>query len=127
MSAAVQIKRTLTPDLAPIGLAEGELALEMASTPPRLWSGAPITIDPSGRILVAAGPGGGLVTVNHDATMTGDGAAVPLSAVHWAAPISLGLVAAGGTTIAMTAASFDGSASVDIAGFEITRLDAGAY
>jgi hypothetical protein len=45
----VQIKRTPTPNAAPVGLWEGELSVEMASNPPRLWIGVPTSIDPNGR------------------------------------------------------------------------------
>jgi len=55
----IQIRRTATPNNPPIGLDPGQLAVEMASAPPRLWCGVPTTIDPSGRIEVAIGGGGG--------------------------------------------------------------------
>lgn len=45
----MQIRRTRTPDNPPEGLAQGQLACEMASNPPRLWCGVPTSIDPSGR------------------------------------------------------------------------------
>lgn len=52
MPVRIQIRRTSTIDLAPTGLAQGELAVEMASTPPRLWVGVPGSIDVSGRRLL---------------------------------------------------------------------------
>ena len=57
MPGKVQILRTVTPDAAPTGLLEGELAVEMASTLPRLWVGVPASVDASGRRqLNAAAP-----------------------------------------------------------------------
>jgi hypothetical protein len=44
----VQILRTLTPNQPPQALAPGEFAIEMASTPPRLWIGVDTSIDPVG-------------------------------------------------------------------------------
>jgi hypothetical protein len=44
----VQILRTATPNQPPQALAPGEFAIEMASTPPRLWIGVDTTIDPVG-------------------------------------------------------------------------------
>src|SRR6187551_967429 len=57
--AKLQILRTSTPDKAPLAgsLVPGELAVEMASTPTRLWVGVPTTIDASGMKLLNAGGG----------------------------------------------------------------------
>lgn len=52
----MQIRRTPTPNAPPSGLLEGQLAVEMASTPPALWVGVPTAIDPSGRRLLNAAP-----------------------------------------------------------------------
>jgi len=52
---AIQIRRTATPDNPPSDLVPGQLAVEMASDPPRLWCGVPATIDPSGRVQVGGG------------------------------------------------------------------------
>jgi hypothetical protein len=52
---SMQVRRTATANNAPVNLDEGQLAVEMASVPPRLWCGVPLSIDPSGRVLVAAG------------------------------------------------------------------------
>jgi len=56
---AIQIRRTATPDNPPTDLAPGQLSVEMASQPPRLWCGVPVTIDPSGRVELLSGGGGG--------------------------------------------------------------------
>ena len=53
MAQSIRIRRTLTQDLAPAGLAEGELAIEMNSALPRLWVGVPPAVDLCGRRLVA--------------------------------------------------------------------------
>jgi len=53
MSQTVIIKRTLTPDLPPPTLQPGELAVEMASIPPKLWVGVPTNIDPVGKKLLS--------------------------------------------------------------------------
>lgn len=51
MVAKVLIKRTSTPNAAPVGLDPGELAVEMAY-PVRLWIGVPPALDPTGRKLL---------------------------------------------------------------------------
>lgn len=48
----IQIRRTATPDNPPPGLMPGQLAVEMASSPPRLWCGVPYEINPSGRVEI---------------------------------------------------------------------------
>jgi hypothetical protein len=48
-----QVLRTPTPNTPPVGLLEGELAVEMA-TPTRLWVGVPVGVDPSGMKLLAS-------------------------------------------------------------------------
>lgn len=48
----MQIKRTSTVNLAPSVIDEGQLAVEMASTPPKLWVGVPYGIEPTGRRLL---------------------------------------------------------------------------
>lgn len=49
----IQIRRTRTPNLAPSGLLPGQLSVEMASNPPRLWVGVPADIDPTLRREIA--------------------------------------------------------------------------
>lgn len=53
--APMQIRRTAIPNESPGGLAEGQLAVEMASDPPRLWVGVPTSIDPTGRREILGG------------------------------------------------------------------------
>lgn len=48
----MQILRTPTPGNSPATLVEGQLAVEMASIPPKLWCGVPAAIDVSGRKLI---------------------------------------------------------------------------
>ena len=86
-----------------------------------------LTTDGTGNLSWTAAPGGGITAVSHDATMTGDGNATPLSVIKLATARTIGLTATGGTTITATAASFDGSANVTISGFEVTGLDGGTY
>jgi len=43
----------------PVGLAEGELSIEY-TTPPRLWCGAPLSIDSNGRVQVNVAGGSGI-------------------------------------------------------------------
>lgn len=59
MSARIQIKRTPTANNPPANnsLSQGELAVEMASSPPKLWVGVPTSIDASGQVLLASGAG----------------------------------------------------------------------
>lgn len=67
MPTVLQTRRTLTPNLAPpnLSLAEGELAVELATAPnPKLWVGVPSTIDASGKRLVADLSQGGGVTIS---------------------------------------------------------------
>lgn len=45
----IQFRRTSVPDHAPDNLVPGQLAVEMASDPLRLWVGVPTSIDPTGR------------------------------------------------------------------------------
>jgi hypothetical protein len=49
----MQTRRTATPNNPPTGLAQGQLAVGMADTPPSLWVGVPTTLDPSGRKLIS--------------------------------------------------------------------------
>lgn len=58
---AMQRRRTREPDNPPAehSLVPGELAVEMASDPPRLWVGVPTDIDETGRRQVGAGGEGG--------------------------------------------------------------------
>src|SRR5262245_43240333 len=51
----MQIRRTSTPNLAPTGLVPGQLAVEMASDPMRLWIGVPTSINAAGRRELMAG------------------------------------------------------------------------
>lgn len=46
----LQIRRTPTVNNPPSGLLPGQLSVEMANTPPRLWVGVPTAINPSGRL-----------------------------------------------------------------------------
>jgi hypothetical protein len=48
----MQILRTPTVNNLPTALVEGQLAIEMASTPPRLWCGVPPAINVDGRKLI---------------------------------------------------------------------------
>ena len=86
-----------------------------------------MTTDGAGNLSWTAAPGGGITAVSHDTTMTGDGNTTPLSVVKLATARTIGLTATGGTTITATAASFDGTANVQITGFEVTGLDGGTY
>jgi hypothetical protein len=56
MVANILIKRTSVADQAPAAnsLQPGELAVEMASTPPKLWVGVPAGIDATGQRLRGA-------------------------------------------------------------------------
>ena len=47
MTQSIRIRRTLTQNQAPTGLAAGELAIEMSSVLPRLWVGVPTQADPA--------------------------------------------------------------------------------
>jgi len=75
MVAKVQILRTSTPNQQPAALAPGELAIEMATVPPRLWVGVPTAIDAAGMKLLL--PSGGGITVAEDPP------AVPLQGDLW--------------------------------------------
>jgi hypothetical protein len=86
-----------------------------------------LTTDGAGNLSWSAAPGGGISSVSHDATMSGDGNVTPLSVIKLGTARTIGLTATGGTTITATAASFDGSANVNITGFEVTGLDGGTY
>jgi len=54
---ALQIRRTITPNRAPTGLKPGQLGVELASVPPKLWCGAPNSVDVSERVLLNGLPG----------------------------------------------------------------------
>jgi hypothetical protein len=56
---AIQIYRTATANQAPSGLAQGELAVEMATQPPRLWCGVPTSIAAAGQIRLNASSAAG--------------------------------------------------------------------
>jgi hypothetical protein len=86
-----------------------------------------LTTDGAGNLSWSAAPGGGITAVSHDATLSGDGNVTPLSVVKLGTARTIGITATGGTTITQTPASFDGSANVNIAGFEVTGLDGGTY
>jgi hypothetical protein len=61
MPQKITINRTATPDLAPTALLPGELSVEMASIPPKLWVGVPTAIDATGmKLLNPPAAGGGL-------------------------------------------------------------------
>lgn len=70
----IQIWRTITPFHPPPGdLREGELAVELATSPPRLWCGYPDALDGSGMIrlnAVAEAPGGPFLSIS-GGTLTG--------------------------------------------------------
>lgn len=94
-----------------------------------------LTTDGSGGVSWTAAPSGGLLSVTTDGvTISGDGTSGDaLSVIKLPTARNIGLQAAGAqgdgsiTTIAATAASFDGSANADITAFRITRLDDGQY
>lgn len=65
----LQIRRTQTANAAPTGLLPGQLSVEMASTPPKLWCGVPVGINAQQRILL-----------NPEPTVTGGGASVGTTA-----------------------------------------------
>lgn len=67
MTARVQIKRTVSPNLPPTGLLPGELAIEMAS-PTRLWVGVPTSIDPTGRRSLSSSDTSGYTKSESDTT-----------------------------------------------------------
>lgn len=46
----LQIRRTQTANAAPTGLLPGQLSVEMASTPPKLWCGVPVGINAQQRV-----------------------------------------------------------------------------
>lgn len=48
----MQIRRTSTLNNPPTGLAEGQLAVGMADTPPSLWVGVPTGINAAGRVQI---------------------------------------------------------------------------
>jgi hypothetical protein len=52
----MQIKRSLAVGLPPSGLADGQLAVELAQTPPRLWCGVPAAIDATERVQLNLWP-----------------------------------------------------------------------
>lgn len=55
----MQIRRTAVPNNPPTDLAEGQLGVEMADNPPKLWIGVPTDIDSSGRRLLSGSGGAG--------------------------------------------------------------------
>jgi hypothetical protein len=54
----VQILRTDVADRQPTALLPGELAVEMASIPPKLWVGVPTAVNPAGIVLLNSDSGG---------------------------------------------------------------------
>lgn len=86
-----------------------------------------LTTDGAGNLSWEAAPGGGIVSVSHDATLSGNGAATPLSVVSLGTAQNISLQATGGTTITITPASFNGTAAALMTGFEITNMDCGTY
>ena len=62
MPQKIQILRTSTPNQQPAALSPGELAIEMASVPPRLWVGVPTAIDAAGMKLLL--PSGGVAVAD---------------------------------------------------------------
>jgi len=65
--SVIQIRRTTTANSPPTDLEVGELGVELASTPARLWVGYPAA--PNGRLqLNAAGGGGATVADTAPAT-----------------------------------------------------------
>jgi hypothetical protein len=109
----IQIFRTSTAGLAPTAnsLQQGELAVEMASTPPKLWVGVPVGVDPSGQIVLA-GAGVGVASFNtrtgsvtlSGADITGAGGALLASPTFTGTPAAPTATAGTNTTqIATTA------------------------
>jgi hypothetical protein len=86
-----------------------------------------MTTDGAGNLSWNAAPGGGILSVAHDSTLTGDGNLTPLSVVHLATARQITLQATGGTKITVTPASLDDSAAATMTEFEIVGLDAGTY
>jgi hypothetical protein len=80
-------------------------------------------------IPAPSGGGGGIDFVTTDGvTLAGNGTpGTPLAVVQLPTARQIGIVPTGGTTITQTAASFNGSANVNITGFEVTGLDCGTY
>lgn len=75
----LQIRRTQTANAAPTGLLPGQLSVEMASTPPKLWCGVPTAINAQQRVLLnpeAVVSGGG-------ATVSGTAPATPGTGDLW--------------------------------------------
>src|SRR5215472_11804982 len=70
----IKIPRSLMPDVPPDGLELGELAVELASTPPRLWCGWP-GVGANGRVQINAGGG---MAIWRGAAPPADPAAFPL-------------------------------------------------
>ena len=68
----VQILRTASPGQKPAELAPGEFAIEMASTPPRLWIGVDKEIDGSGMKMLL--PAGGVIVSDYIPVATVQGA-----------------------------------------------------
>lgn len=89
-----------------------------------------LTTDGSGNLAWTSAPSGGLLAVSVDpgGTLAGNGtSASPLSVVKLPTPRAISLQATGGTTITVTSANFDGTASAIMTGFEVTGLDCGTY
>jgi hypothetical protein len=89
-----------------------------------------LTTDGAGNLAWTSAPSGGLLAVSVDpgGTLAGNGtSASPLSVVKLPTPRAISLQAAGGTTITITSANFDGTASAIMTGFEVTGLDCGTY
>jgi hypothetical protein len=91
---------------------------------------AMLVTDGNGNLSFTSSPEGGLLSVSTDDTIDGDGSTEnPLSVVKMAESRSIHIQhkSTGGTKIAATAASFDGSDDALITDFEITALDDGSY
>lgn len=87
-----------------------------------------LATDGAGNLQWTASPTGGILAVETDDTLDGRGVTGdPLSVVKLGTARNITLQATGGTTITVTAASFDGSAAAIMTGFEVTGLDGGTF
>lgn len=92
MVAAIQIKRTATANNPPANnsLQQGELSVEMATSPPKLWVGVPTTVDATGRILLAQNTSPAALTATNDTNVTLTLGGTPATALLQAASITAG-------------------------------------
>lgn len=111
----LQIYRTATANNPPAAnsLAQGELAVEMASSPPNLWCGVPTSIAASGQILLNGATSAGVTSWN---TRTG---AVTLTAAD--------VTGVGGALLASPTFSGTPAAPTATAGTSTTQLATTAF